>query len=80
MKTRRFKKEYRKSSSALHREMGECLRNSAIFKNYQIYQEYPVSLINKSFINKRCHFDWVIPDLYLVIELHGKQHEIPTDF
>lgn len=80
MKTRRFKAAYRKGASSLHKEMGECLRNSSLFKAYRVYQEYPVTLIAHSFPNRKCHYDWVIPDLYLVIELQGRQHFEATSF
>ena len=80
MKRSRFQHEYRKSASSLHRKVGECLRNSDLFNLYQIYQEYPVCRVNKDYTNTSHHYDWVIPDLFLVIEVHGQQHYVPTDF
>lgn len=80
MKTSRFKTEYRKSASKLHRTVGDTLRESPIFKNYNIYQEYPVSRVNTSYTSNTEHFDWVIPDIQLVIECHGRQHYEVTDF
>lgn len=80
MKRSRYQFEYRKNASRLHRAIGECLRNSPAFSGYQCYQEYPVSLVNPSFLDTSCHFDWVVLDLKLVIEGHGRQHEVVTDF
>lgn len=80
MKINRLKFEYRKSASKLHKEVGECLRNSPLFQNYKIYQEYPVNLINTKYPESSHHFDWVILDLFIVIEVHGKQHYEATDF
>jgi hypothetical protein len=80
MKVARFKQEYRKSTSQLHRKIGEILKTSPSFRFYRIYQEYPVSKINPNCTNQRLRFDWVILDLKLIIEGMGKQHEIPTDF
>lgn len=79
MKTSRFKFSYRQSSSKLHKAVGDCIRTSKIWRNYRTYQEYPVSKVNPSYSNNKHHFDWVVLDLKLVIECHGKQHyEIAT--
>ncbi len=80
MKNSRFKFEYRKSASKLHIAVGEILRNSDVFGGYNIYQEYPVSKVNPEYTSNSEHFDWVIPDIKLVIECHGKQHYEVTDF
>lgn len=80
MKSRRFQFKYRKSASKLHRTVGDCLRNSKIFSNYEIYQEYPVVRVNTSYEKSSHHFDWVIMEIKVVIECHGKQHYTPTAF
>lgn len=77
MKTSRFKFEYRKSASKLHKKVGDLLRTSDI-RHYEIYQEYPVNRVNKDYPHSSHHFDWVIPKLHVVIECHGKQHFEPT--
>lgn len=79
MKTNRFQFEYRKSASKLHRAVGDCLRDSEVFCNYKIYQEYPVNRINPD-ADSRWHYDWVIYQLKVVIECHGEQHYRPVAF
>lgn len=79
MKNSRFQYEYRASASKLHRAVGDCLRLSSM-KHYEIYQEYPVVRVNKSYDKSSHHFDWVIPRLSIVIECHGKQHYTPVAF
>lgn len=74
MKSSRFKYEYRKSASKLHRIVGDILRSSKLFQNYQVLQEYPVCKINPNHKSGREHFDWVLLDLKCVIEVMGGQH------
>ena len=80
MKSHRFKYEYRKNASKLHKRVGDHIRASKTFGGYQIYQEYPVSKVNSNYSNNSHHFDWVIPTIKLVIECHGIQHEQPVAF
>ena len=81
MKTNRLNWEYRKNASKLHRAVGEALRaEGSLFANYKIYQEYPVDRINTSYGSSAHKFDWVVLDLALVIEAHGKQHFVSTSF
>ena len=80
MKVRRLKREYRKSASTGHKALGDLLRNSKIFGGYKIYQEYPVKRINPNHKSGKHKFDWVILDLKVVIEVHGKQHYGPVNF
>jgi hypothetical protein len=80
MKNRRLQFAYRKNASVLHRAVGDCLRDSEIFQSYKIYQEYPVNKINPEFQSGREKFDWVILDIGVVIECHGKQHYEPVTF
>lgn len=79
MKSSRFQYEYRESASKLHKKVGEALR-SGIFSKYKVYQEYPVDKINDSYRNSSHKFDWVILDLFLVIEAHGMQHYKKVNF
>ena len=81
MKSKRFQYDYRESASKLHKKIGDTIRNKdSIFYPYKIYQEYPVSKINNSYKNNKHKFDWVILDLYLIIEGMGQQHIKPTCF
>lgn len=73
-KDSRFQYEYRKNASRLHKAVGEILRNDPLFTHYTAYQEYPVNKVNESYPHGSHHFDWVIPQLFVVIECHGRQH------
>lgn len=73
MKSSRFKYSYRENASKLHQKVGDILR-AGRFSNHKIYQEYPVCRVNKDYSNTRHHFDWVVKDLALVIEVHGEGH------
>src|ERR1700674_5832261 len=80
-KRARFAFRYRKSTSKFHKKVGEILRDSPIFKNFKLYQEYPVTWINPQMTSlARCHYDWVLLDLKVVIEVHGQQHFQQTRF
>lgn len=81
MKSSRFKKKYRDSASRGHCVIGDILRDpKSGFSLYKIYQEYPVNRINKSYQYSSHHFDWVILDLMIVIEVNGAQHYQVTTF
>jgi len=74
VKNNRFKYGYRQSASKLHKAVGEILRNSEVFGDFEVYQEYPVNRVNENYPDGRHHFDWVIPKLGIVVECHGEQH------
>jgi hypothetical protein len=80
MKTSRFKTAYRKNASKLHRQVGDILKSSPLFAGHKIYQEYPVVQISPDYPHSNQWFDWVVLDLKLVIECHGKQHEEAVRF
>jgi len=73
-KNSRFQFAYRDNASSLHKTVGELLRTSEVFCNYDIYQEYPVNKINSTYVDGSHHFDWVIPKIGIIIECHGQQH------
>lgn len=74
MKNSRFKYKYRLSASKLHQKVGHILRTTYAFKHHKVYQEYPVKKINEEYPDASHKFDWVIEDLKVVIECHGRQH------
>jgi len=78
MKQTRFQYEYRKSASKYHKAVGDLLRTT--FPYLQVYQEYPVNRVNVSYTESSHHFDWVLPSLQVVIEVHGQQHYKPTSW
>lgn len=80
MKTSRFQEAYRENASKLHIAVGEALKNGSVFSGFNIYQEYPVDKINPDYPVSTHHYDWAIPDLFLVIECHGEQHYNPVRF
>jgi len=65
---------YSSNASKYHRQLGKILTSSEQFKHHKIVQEYPVQKVNPNWYSSRHRFDWVILDLYLVIEVHGEQH------
>lgn len=73
-KDSRFQHAYRRNASKLHRKVGDLLRESDEFKNYDCFQEYPVNKIDEDYHTGSHKFDWVIPSLQVVIECHGRQH------
>jgi hypothetical protein len=78
-KRSRRKKDYRSNASKLHVNVGDMLKGS-LFKNYRIYQEYPVNMISPYFDSGREKFDWVVMDIMTIIECHGEQHYKPVRF
>lgn len=81
MSKARLKQGYRKSSSLLHRAVGNILLHDIIFEHAKIYQEYPVNRISRYFDSGREKFDWVILDPFrAIIECHGEQHYKPVRF
>ena len=79
-KSSRFQYRYRDSASKFHQQVGEVLRNSRVFQGYEIYQEYPLDKVDPNCRYSKFHFDWVIPKLKLIIEVHGQQHYEPVRF
>jgi hypothetical protein len=79
-KSSRRKQSYRKNASKLHQAIGDLLRLSKLFSSYRIYQEYPVNLVDPTFHSGKERYDWVILDLQVAIEAHGKQHYEPSTF
>jgi hypothetical protein len=81
MKKTKLPGELAENASRLHRYIGELLTSEeSNFKNFEIRQEYRVSLVNPEFKSNREKFDWVILGLNVVIEVHGKQHQAPVCF
>ena len=78
MKQSRFQWKFRKGASALHKAVGNALREEP-FELHKVLQEYPVDKVNVTYSNSRHHFDWVVLDLKLVVECHGKQHYEPVE-
>lgn len=69
----------KEKQSKLHLLIGKLLKQN-IFSNYRILEEYPVVKVNPLYKNTSHRFDWVILDLKVIIECHGKQHYSPVNF
>lgn len=80
MSNSRFQYAYRENASRLHKAVGEVLRTGEAFGEHEAYQEYPVNRVNEDYPDSSHHFDWVIPDLKVVIECHGIQHYKVVDW
>ena len=64
---------YAKNASSYHRKMGELLEKMN-FGGLGIYQEHIVKDICPDHPSPLDRFDFYIPSLNLVIEVHGEQH------
>lgn len=71
---------FQKNASLLHKKVGETLSSSPLFQIFKIYQEYPVYKINNLYKNRLHKFDWVVMDIFMVIECQGEQHTKPVRF
>ena len=78
-KSSRRNPNYRKNASRLHVTVGEMLRSSSLTNSLRVYQEYPANLISP-YLDGRLHYDWVILDWKVAIEVHGQQHYQPVRF
>ena len=79
MKNKRFQYIFRSNASELHKKVGELLREGYL-GGFEFYQEYPVNKVDPTYTDGRHKFDWVCPQLKLVIECHGKQHYKVVNF
>ncbi len=67
---------YAANASKLHRLVGEVLSITPPFSGMTLQQEVIVSSLFK-YPNNRDKYDWVVPELFLVIEVMGEQHFKP---
>ena len=70
---------YNENASKYHRAMGDLLEELSL-TGLGIYQEQIVKDICPSHTNSLDRFDFYIPTLNLVIEVHGEQHYKATTF
>lgn len=81
MRKTRIPTQLAKNASKMHKLVGKLLTcNESPYKNYEIRQEYHVTMVNPDYICNREKFDWVILGLKVVIEVHGEQHYGPVCF
>lgn len=67
------------NQSDFHNIVRDIFR-SGWFKTISCFQEVPVCEIVLDYENRLHRFDWWIPTLNTVVELHGTQHYRPTAF
>lgn len=75
-----IKSDYAANASKLHRLVGDILRTSKFFSFYNICQEFPVNQLCPGFDSGHEKFDWVIPEIGVIIECMGEQHDKPVCF
>ena len=61
-------------ASKRHTLVGQILSTDSRFANYLCQEEVPVSKLVPTFPDNRKRVDWYIPELKVVIEVHGEQH------
>ena len=71
--TGRDREDYAANASKRHKLVGQVLSEGA-FRTYRIFQEVPIVDINPAYYNRRTRADWYIPDLHVVVEVHGEDH------
>lgn len=67
-----IKNKYRKGRSNLHSQCRKLLHN--IFSQYPIYEEVTLPGANKGNKTSPLMADFFIPELLLIVEVHGEQH------
>lgn len=72
MKKSRLARDTQKNASKLHVRVLELLVE--LFPNLNIQQEIKVSEINPSFGSNRERYDLCIPEMNIIVEVHGEQH------
>lgn len=70
---------YAENASKLHRAFGAFLEVNG-YAGYTIIQEANVKKLCPTHSNHQDRFDYYIPELSLVVELHGEQHFKPVRF
>jgi len=71
--------EYASNASKLHISFGELLEAIG-FGNYNVQQEVQVQSICPSHDSPKDAYDYFLPELSLIVELHGQQHYKPATF
>lgn len=68
------KMEFAQNASKLHRKVGELLSVTSPFRGGPLRQEVVVSELFPAYPNNKDKYDWVLPDLFTIIECNGAQH------
>lgn len=65
---------YYPNASKFHNHVRDIFRTDTFFKNFNCFQEVPLSSLVLGYPNNKDAVDWYIDELNTVLELHGKQH------
>ena len=72
-------KQYEDASN-FHNKLQEIFTTDPYFKRMSCYQEVPVWTLIDGYRNHAHRFDWYVKELNLLIELHGRQHYVMTNY
>lgn len=70
---------YAANASKLHRKIGDMLVANG-YRGSLIKQEVPCKTLIDNYPNGQDRYDYVLPKLGVIIELHGEQHRSAVDF
>ena len=68
------------SASLFHNKVRNILATDTFFKELSCFQEVPISGLVPSYQNNQHCVDWYIDELGTILELHGRQHYVVSNF
>ena len=68
------------NQSDFHEEVRLIFITDPYFSHVTCYQEVYVKTLIEDYEDYNHRYDWHIPSLNMIIELHGQQHYVPTRF
>jgi hypothetical protein len=82
MTKRTWNSQYKELSnqSSFHEAVRTIFSTDPIFSKMHCYQEVEVAELIPEYPHKGQRYDWYINEMNVVIELHGKQHYVRTNF
>lgn len=82
MSKTKWKNQYKEipGASKFHNKVKEILSTDSYFKLFKCYQEVNVLDLIPTYNYNNHHYDWYIEELNMIIELHGRQHYVATNF
>lgn len=82
MSKTKWKNQYKEipTASKFHNKVREIFATDNYFKLFKCYQELNVQELIPTYSYNNHHYDWYIEELNLILELHGRQHYVATNF